>query len=177
MRAWVMAEFDSPEKFLAAAEALRDKGYRRLDGYTPYPLHGAEEALGMTRSRIGWVVFAAGVLGGAGAYFLQWVTVAYDYVLNIGGRPAHSPSMFVPITFEMTVLAAAFTSLLTALAWAGLPRLWHPVFEIPAFEGATIDKFWVAVETSDPAYDPSKTTQTLQELGALRVVDVPGDQR
>lgn len=173
MRKGLLAEFETAEGLLAAARALRDKGYSRLDGFTPFPLHGAEEAFGLRRSRLAWVVFLIAMVGASGAYFLQWLTVAYDYPLNVGGRPAHSPPMFVPITFEMGVLFAAFGSLFVLLAWAGLPRLWHPVFEIPGFERSTIDRFWLGVEAADPAFHRDETARLLWQLGALRVVPLP----
>jgi hypothetical protein len=94
---------------------------------------------------------------------------AYDYPLDVGGRPPHMPSAFVPITFEMAVLAAALTIFVALLAHAGLPRLWHPVFETEGFESASVDRFWLAAEApSDAVLDELESS--LLAGGALRVV-------
>jgi hypothetical protein len=101
-----------------------------------------------------------------------------DYPLNVGGRPYHSAPAFIPITFEMAVLFAATAALVSAIVLGGLPRLWHPVFEVDGFERATIDRFWLAVCAGDAAIDPAlapaearaRAVQALGGAGALRVV-------
>jgi hypothetical protein len=173
MRAGLLAEFETPERLLDAARALREAGLSRLDGFTPFRVHGAEEAFGIRRSRLPWVVLGFGLLGASSAYFLQWFTAAVDYELDVGGRPPHSPAVFVPITFEMGVLFAAFSALITVLVWAGLPRLWDPVFEVSGFERASIDRFWIGVDRADPCFDRDLAEQVLRDTGALRIVDLP----
>ncbi len=168
----LLAEFESADAFVAATRELRSQGYTELNGFMPFLPHGALEAAGFPRSRLPAMVLGAALLGAGGAYLLQWYTVAYDYVLNVGGRPPHSP-VFVPITFEMGILAAAFCALLGALALARLPALWHPVFDAPGFERASIDRFWLGVAETDPKFDEAELRKRLQSLGALQITRVP----
>jgi hypothetical protein len=169
MRCGVLGEFMTPEEMIAAIVGLRDRGYRRIDAFSPYPVHGAEEAAGKPRSPLDWIVFPFGLLGAAAAYLLQWYCNAYDYPLNVGGRPPHSAPAFIIITFEMGVLTAAVTGVITYLALTGLPELWSPVFEVEGFERASIDRFWVGVDVLDPRFDRAAVERAFAELGAVRV--------
>jgi hypothetical protein len=169
MREGLLAELTSPEQLVAALRALRERGYRRLDAYTPYPLSEAELAVEPRRSRLPVLVFLGGMAAAAGAYSLQWFLNAYLYPLDVGGRPPHMPLAYMIITFEMGILFAGFTAFLGALAAAGATRLWDPVFEVEGFERAAIDRFFLEVEHTDVHFDESRTTAELMELGALRV--------
>jgi hypothetical protein len=173
MKAGLFAELESAAAVVRAARSLRDAGYTAIDAYTPYPVHGLDVALGQRRSRIGYVVPPAGLAAAAGAYLLQWWTAARAYPIDVGGRPLHAALAFVPITFEATVLLSAFAAV-GALLWnAGLPALWHPAFEAPGFEGASVDRFWIGVDARDPRFDRDRTARELEELGATRVAFVP----
>lgn len=169
MREGLLAEFARPEQLVAALRALRERGYRRLDAYTPYPLSDAELAVTPGRSRLPVLVFLAGMAAAAGAYSLQWFLNAYLYPLDAGGRPPHMPVAYMIITFEMGVLFAGFTAFLGVLAAAGATRLWDPVFEVEGFERASIDRFFLEVERGDAHFDEHDTAAALHELGALRV--------
>ena len=177
MNAGMLAAFVSPEAMLRAVTELRKRGYTELDGFTPFAVPGAEEAFGLSRSRLPRVVGVCAFTGALGAYLLQTWTVAWDYPLNVGGRPPYAPPVFVPITFEMGVLFAAFSALVAAIVLAGLPRLWDPVFEVVGFESATIDQFWVAIGESDPLLDRPVTAELLSDLGAARIVNMPEEAR
>jgi len=173
----VMAEFASGPALLDGIRALGAAGASRFDAFTPYEVAGLQALLGVPRSRLGWIVLAAGLAAAGGAYLLQWWINVVDYPLNIAGRPYHSAPAFIPITFEMAVLFAAAAALISALVLGGLPRLWHPVFEIDGFERATIDRFWLAVGAGDaaiPAADDTagraRLTTALGAAGALRVM-------
>jgi ActD protein len=165
----VIAEFASGSDLLAGIRALRDAGVSRFDAFTPYEVAGLEELLGVRRSRLTWIALASGLAFGGGAYLLQWWINVVDYPLNIGGRPYHSAPAFIPITFEMTVLFASAAALLSAIVLGGLPRLWHPVFEVDGFERASVDRFWLAVGAGDAALDRQRDTAALVGAGALRV--------
>ena len=165
----LMAEFAATDAVLAAIADLRERRLEALDVYSPYPVREIEAALAIPRSRIPYWAGAAAVLGGTGAYGLQWWMNAYNYPLDVGGRPPHMPAAFVPITFEMAVLAASFTAFLAVLTFAGLPRLWHPVFETEGFESASIDRFWLSAELPRDAA-PDDVETALLASGALRVV-------
>jgi hypothetical protein len=166
----VMAEFASGPALLDGIRALRGGGVSRFDAFTPYEVEGLEDLLGVRRSRLSWIVLVVGIIAGGGAYLLQWWINVIDYPLNIGGRPYHSAPAFIPIAFEMTVLFASAAALFSALVLGGLPRLWHPVFEVEGFERATIDRFWLAVGAGDAALDRTRDTAALEAAGAMRVV-------
>lgn len=166
----VMAEFASGPALLGGIRALRDAGVSRFDAFTPYEVHGLDELLGVRRSQLTWIALAVGLTFGAGAYLLQWWINAVDYSLNVGGRPDHSAPAFIPITFEMSVLFASAAALISAIVLGGLPRLWHPVFEVDGFERASIDRFWLAVGAGDAALDRDRDTAALEAAGALRVL-------
>jgi hypothetical protein len=164
----LLAEFDSPEALTKAIRALRARGYRELDAYTPYSTELVRDALGRGRSLLSWAVLIAALFGGAAAYFLQWYLVGFLYPLNVGGRPPHMPLAFVPITFEMAVLCGCGTAFVSVL-WGGkLLRWWHPAFEAEGFESASVDKFWLEVRTTDPNYDRTATPREVEELEPLR---------
>ena len=168
----IVAEFDTHERIVQAARAMRVEGYHSLDAFTPYPMRDLEHALGMRRSPINWVVFPIGVVAASLAYALQWWTNAVSYPLEVGGRPAHAMLAFVPITFEMGVLFSALAAVFTLAAWSNLPALWRPVFDVPGFDRASIDRFFLWVSNDDAAFHPNLSTNLLFELGALRVVPV-----
>jgi len=165
-----MAEFGSGPGLLDGLRALRACGLSRFDAFTPYDVAGLDELLGVRRSKLPWIALAFGLAAGGGAYLLQWWINVVDYPLDIGGRPYHSAPAFLPITFEMTVLFAAAAALISAIVLGGLPRLWHPVFEVDGFERATIDRFWLAVGAGDAALDRARDTAALEAAGARRVV-------
>ncbi|TKD09504.1 DUF3341 domain-containing protein [Polyangium fumosum] len=165
----IVGAFDTPEAIIRAAHELRKSGYRRLEGYTPYPLLDLERAIGRGRSRIGFVVFPFAIAAAAVAYLVQWWTNAVNYPLNSGGRPAHAPPAFVPATFEMAVLFSALAACVILALWSGLPALWQPIFEVPGFDRASIDKFFLAISDRDPAFDREATARRLTELGATRI--------
>jgi Protein of unknown function (DUF3341) len=166
------AEFATPDELCAGVRALAAAGVGELETYTPFQVEGLQELVGAPRSKLRWIVLAAGLLGGGAAYLLQWWINVVDYPLDIGGRPYHSALAFVPITFEMTILCAGIAALISAIVLGGLPALWQPMFEVDGFERATIDRFWVAVGQRD--VDRARDTAALEGAGALRVVWLGG---
>jgi Protein of unknown function (DUF3341) len=169
LEAGCVAEFATPEALTEAVVALRRLGYRRLDTFTPYAVKPALEALELPRSRVTLFALIAGLAGAAGAYALEWWMSAVDYPINVGGRPPHSGPAFIPITFEMGVLFAGFTAFLCALAFARLPRLSHPIFEVEGFESASIDRFWLGIDVADPRFDRDRTEADVAALGPSRI--------
>jgi hypothetical protein len=160
MTSYVLGEFPEEHALLAAARALREAGHAALDLHSPFPLHGAEEALGLRRSTVPIVALVAGVSGAVLGYLLQWYTVAYDWPINVGNRPPHSGPAFVPVTFELGVLFSALAIFIGLLAgYFGFPRVHHPVFEVEAFRSATIDGLWLSA-----AVDPAQADAVAAEL-------------
>lgn len=168
----LVAEFGEVEEVTAAANAVREAGYTRTDAYTPYPVEGLDEALGMKPTRLGWVVLLMGVTGLLLGFGMQWYSNTLFYPLNIGGKPLNSWPNFVVITFEMTVLLSSFTAGLFMLARNGLPRYYHSIFNTPNFENASRDKFFLAIEATDPKFDLDDTKRFLEGLGPTRVSEV-----
>jgi hypothetical protein len=161
-----VAEFDSPERLLQAAERVRDAGYTRVDALTPFPVHGIIDALGVRHSRMSGLVLAGGATGFCIGLGLQyWVSaVAYPHIVS--GRPFFSWPNFVPVIFECTVLAAALTGFVGMLARNNLPRPYHPLFAAPRVEGSTTHTFMIVVEAADPKFDAEGTLAFLRGLGA-----------
>jgi hypothetical protein len=170
--AYVLGEFAEEQALLDAARTLRAQGHAGLDLHSPYPLHGAEEALGLKRSTVPLVTLIAGVTGAASGYLLQWYTVGYSWPLNVGNRPPHSAPAFIPVTFELGVLFAALSIFLGLLfAYFRFPRVHHPVFEVEEFRSASIDALWLSAEVG-PA-DADALAAELRRLGARHVSIVP----
>jgi len=159
------AEFEGPQELLEAVAALRERGFRKLDACTPFPVHGLDEALGLRRSRLGWIVLGAGLLGAAAALLLQWWTGTVAYPLVIGGKPFFALEFSIPVTFELTVLAAASGAVFGMLALNGLPRLYHPVFNHPRVRRATDDRFLLAIEAESDDFDAEEAVEALRSAG------------
>jgi hypothetical protein len=169
----LMAEFASADALLEAARRSRAAGYRRMEAYSPFPIEGMAEAIGFEKTRVPLATLIGGLVGGAGGFFLQWYTAVIDYPENIGGRPLNSWPEFIPVTFETTVLFAAFTAAIAMLAANGLPRLRHPVFEVREFDLATRNRFFLCIPARDPRFDPGAVRRFLEGLEPMRVMEVP----
>jgi hypothetical protein len=168
----LMAEFETPEDLLEAAHHAYADGYRCMDAYSPFPVEGLAEAIGSHRTHLPLVVLLGGIAGGLGGYLLQYYISVIDYPLNVGGRPFHSWPAFIPVTFEMTVLIAALSAVLGMLALNGLPRPYHPVFNVPRFDLASRNLFFLCIEATDPRFDAERTRQFLASLRSRQVHEV-----
>ena len=166
----LMAEFDSSESIVHAAQKAYDAGYRKIEAYSPFPVHGLDEAVGFPKNGVATIVLIAGVLGAAAGFAMQVIAMGYHYQYLIGGRPLISWPMFIPITFESGILCAAFAGVIGMFALNGLPMPYHPVFNVERFrERATRDGFFLTVESSDDRYDEAETRAFLEGLGATQV--------
>ena len=165
----VMAEFAHGEALLAAAGRAREAGYH-VEAYSPYPVEGLADAVGLRRNWVPSIVFAAGLLGGIGGYFMQWYSAVISYPINSGGKPLHSWPEFIPVTFELTVLAAAIAGFIAMLLLNGLPRLHHPVFNVREFDLASRNRFFLCL-VGVPSSSAREFMQTLEPLG---IWEVPG---
>src|SRR5687767_1150697 len=119
----IAAEFDSAAELFAAATKIREAGYRRFDVYSPFPIHGMDEAMGQRPSSLGKFVFIGGVLGFLTAVGLQFIPSSIIYPLIVMGKPTnfYTVPAFFPIMFELTVLFSAFTAFFGLLLMNGLP--------------------------------------------------------
>ncbi len=168
----LIAEYDTPDQVVHAAESARKAGYTKMDAYSPHPVEGIEDALGLKPTRLGFVVLAMGLIGAVAGYAMQWYAGAEFYPLNIGGRPMNPWPNYIVITFEVTVLASALTAGLFMLARNGLPRPYHSVFNAPGFERASRDGYYLCVESVDPRFDEAAVRTFLEGTGPVRVEEV-----
>jgi len=169
----LLAEFESVDTVISAAHRVYAAGYRKIDAYSPFPLEELSEAIGFHRNGVALVCLVGGLLGGTAAYVLQWWINTISYPVNIGGRPLHSWPSFIIVTFEMTILFSGLSAVFGMLALNGLPMPYHPVFNVPQFDFASKDKFFIIIFSSDKNYDPVRTRQFLEILSALSVAEVP----
>jgi len=167
----LMAEFKQPEELLNAARAAHQAGYRKMDAYSPFPVEGVAEGIGFKQTRVPLVVLIGGITGAAVAYGMQYYSAVWDYPLNIGGRPLHSWPSFIPITFELTVLFAAIAAVFGMLLMNGLPKPYHPVFNVPAFKLASQTRFFLCLQATDPLFG-DKTKDFLTSLNPIAVHEV-----
>jgi hypothetical protein len=169
----LLAEFESPEALVRAVEKLHADGYRRIEGYTPYPVRGLAEALRFRPVSIPAIFLVAALLSGAAGYFMQWYASVVAYPLNIGGRPLHSWPSFIPITFESTILGGVLCGALGMIVLNKLPRYHHPISNVERFRAASSDGFFLCIEATDPKFESGRTTDLLRSLHATEVTEIP----
>jgi len=169
----LLAEFSSADALCAAARHARDNGYTRVEAYSPFAIEGLDDIVGADKGWIAPLTLLGGILGGAGTYFLQWYAAVVDYPINIGGRPLHSWPAFIPATFEITILGAAVAAVLAMLVLNGLPRLYHPLFEVEEFELASRNRFFLCLPARDPVFAPGPARDLLEGLHPLLLREVP----
>ncbi len=168
MRSWILGEFADEHQLLDAARELSQEGRGRVETYSPFPLDGASQAIGLKRSRLPKLALGFGLGGAAAAYLIQWFANAVNWPLNVGGRPPHSAPSFIPITFESGVLISAFAIFFGLWLLLGLPQPYHPVFEVEAFRRASLDGLWLSVEAEQPSLG-EQVAERLRALGARQV--------
>jgi hypothetical protein len=186
----LVAEFDDADAILEAAGKIRDAGYRIVEAYTPFPVHGLAEKIAKEDIRVPWVMFGSGILGLCCGYGLEWsttspwvekmmkglpvdiVTRAWSYPMNIGGKPFHSWVSFIPPAYEMTILFTAFGAVFGMLLMNGLPRPYHSIFNAKNFDRASQDKFFLCIEADDPKFEYENTWLFLQSLHPADVSEV-----
>ncbi len=173
----LLAEYATPEAILEAAERIRDAGYTKWDTYTPYPVHGMDDAMGVKMTVLPWIVLACGLFGCASGVLMQWWMNTIDYPFYVSGKPLFSLPANIPITFEFTILLSAFGAFLGMLGLNQLPQLWNPLFRSSLFRRATDNRFFVTVDSRDPQFNESQTTQLLHDTGAAVVEPVKKVER
>ncbi|HJV26908.1 MAG TPA: DUF3341 domain-containing protein [Aromatoleum sp.] len=168
----VLAEFATADGLLAAAREAHREGHF-VEAYSPFAIEGLSDAIGFTRNRMPFVTFVGGLLGGVGAYALQWYSAVVDYPINAGGRPLDSWPAFVPAVFAVTLLGAALAAVVGMLAANGLPCLRHPLFEIREFDLATRNRFFLCLRPGPVGFDVGDARAFLEAQQAMKVWEVP----
>ena len=169
----MLAEFETPSDLVRAAQAAYNSGWRRMDCYTPYPVEEAAEAIGFHKNEVSLVCLIGGLLGLVAMFSLEtWISL-WAYPLNIAGRPYFSWPAFIVPAYEWTILYAGLSAAFCMLALCGLPQVYHPLFNAPNFRsGATSDKFFLCLESSDPKFELDDTRSFLESQAPSSVVEV-----
>jgi hypothetical protein len=165
----VMAEFATPADTYHAAEKVRDAGYQKWDVYSPFPIHGIEEAMGLKRPILPLLVGILGITGACLGFGFQYWVSTVGYKTNVQGKPYGAWEAFVPVTFEIGVLFTAFTALFGMLVINGLPRWNHPLLCKERFLGVSDDKFIIAIESADAKFEPEQVRRMFKDAGATAV--------
>jgi hypothetical protein len=167
-----MATYASSAELLDAIRRVRARGYRKMEAYTPQPDHEILHALEY-KNRLPFIVLCGGALGALAGFGMQYWSAVHHYPLNVGGRPLNSWPSFIVITFEMTVLFAALAAVFGMLALNDLPKPYHPAFNVPGFELASRNRFFLLVMSRDELFDMNATRELLEETDSLAVAEVP----
>jgi hypothetical protein len=170
----VAAEFDSARDLFHAAEQMRDAGFRRFDVFSPFPIHGMDEAMGLKRSLLGKIIFLGGLAGFVSAVALQFIPSSFIYPLIVMGKPTNlfTVPAFFPIMFEFTVLISAFTATFGMLIMNGLPRLHHPMLGWERFKRVSDDKFFCVIEKRDPKFSEREVRDFLESIGGHNITKI-----
>lgn len=168
----VMAEFANPADLAHAAEKVRDAGFTKWDVYSPFPVHGMEESMGLPAPKLPLLVALGGFTGASLGFLLQYYVTAVEYPIVVQGKPYTAWEPFIPVTFELGVLAAAFTAILGMLAFNKLPMWHHPLLKKERFLGVSDDRFIIAVEAADPRFDRGAVESLLKGAGAVAIETV-----
>jgi hypothetical protein len=168
----VLAEFANPAELLHAAQKLSDLGYNKFETWSPFPIHGMDDAMGLSGSKVPWITLGGGLTGLSIGLLLQWWTGAVDYPMVIGGKPYFAWQYALPVTFELSILLSAFGTVFGMFALNMMPRPYHPLDKVPAFKRVTDDKFFLSIEVSDPLFDMEKTKTLLSDLGGVGITEV-----
>jgi hypothetical protein len=168
----LIAEFDNPTALVKATRAARDKGYRKLDAFSPFPIEGLTDALHLHKNKLPLIVLTGGIIGGVTGFLLQYYVTVINFPINIGGRPLDSWPSYIIITFELTILFGALSAVLGMLGLCGLPMPYHPVFNAPRFALASNNRFFLCIESADPLFDVAATGDFLRGLEPHEVSEV-----
>lgn len=171
----IVAYFADTDGLMAAARKVRDAGYKRWDSYTPFPVHGIDDAMGIKPTILPWIVLVMGLTGLSLGILLQWYTNAFDYVFLISGKPDWSLPANIPVAFEMVIAFSAFTTFLGMLALNKLPHLSNPLHKLEGFRRITDDRFAIVVEAADKNFDAGRVRSLLGSVSAELVEDCPAD--
>ncbi len=173
----LVAEFEDVDTLLAACSKVRDAGYTKWDALTPFPVHGIDEAMGIRPTILPWLTLGAGLSGAVIALVMQWYTNAVDYPFIISGKPLFALPPAIPVTFEVIVLLAAFTTFIGMMVLNMLPELFHPLFRTKIQPRTTDDRFAIYIESADKLFQRQQVELMLTRIGASALEPVMGPEK
>lgn len=168
----LMAEFPNAASLYHAAEHFRDAGFKKWDVYSPCPVHGIDEAMGLKPSKVSIIMGAMAFLGFSSAVAMQWWMSSVDYPIITAGKPFGAWEQFTPIMFELSVLFGAFGAIGGMLALNGLPQWYHPLLKKNRFLRVSDDRFVLAVESADPKFNAAEVRAAFERLGGQHIDEV-----
>ena len=178
----IVGQYSTPKDVYHAAEKFRDAGFKKFEVYTPFPIHGMDDAMGIKPTKLPWIILLCGMTGltfgiclttwGSSETWLGGIKGGYQMIIS--GKPDGFDGIyeFIPIIFETTILLSAFGAVFGMIALNGLPKLYHPLFKHDPFAKATDDGFFIAVECADPLYDEKKVKEIFEKSGGDNVTEV-----
>ncbi len=169
-RNWgLVAEFENPARLLEAAQQVREAGYQKYEVYSPFPIHGMDNAMQLSGSKVPWITLCAGLTGLSIGVLLQWWSGTDAYPLVIGGKPLFAWEFGMPVMFELTILFSAFGTVFGMFGLNGLPRPYHPLNKVKGFKKATDDAFFLSIEAADAHFDLDASRALLEKIGGKHV--------
>ena len=171
----ILAQFKDPGDLLHAAEKVRDAGYKQFDCHSPFPIHGMDHAMGLKRSRLGFVVAVFALLGAPTGRGLQTWVHLFEYPLTISGKPLFAWQAYIIVVFALFVLFGAISAVFGMFHFNRLPQLNHPVFYSDNFKKVTDDGFFISIESHDPNFGEDTTRKFLETIGGENVELLEGE--
>lgn len=169
----ISALFDKPDQIITAAKKVVSEGYKKFDVNTPYPLHGMDSAMGLKRSKLGFITLFFGFSGTAFILSFMYWTMSVDYPLVIGGKPYFALPAFIPITFEFTVLLAGISTLFgMIMAFFNLPYNNHPLHDTEYMRNVSVDKYGLIILAEDPMFNKKAVLALYENLGATSIEEI-----
>lgn len=170
--------FDTPNQIINAVEKVVEDGYTKYDVNTPYPLHGMDKAMKLSPSKLGYAALVFGLTGTLTAIAIMfWISVI-DYPSVIGGKPFFAFPAFVPIIFEVTVLAASIATVITMIVvFFKFPNLSHPLHDTEYMRKVSCDKYGICIQADDKNFSRTKVETLLSSLGAKEITPIYFDER
>ena len=155
---FVVGVYDDEDVLLKGIKKVRDSGIKIQEVYSPFPVHGIDDALGIKKTRLPIAAFLFGMTGTSLALLMQIWMLGYDWPMIIGGKNHASLPPFIPVTFELTVLLSALGMVGTFMIVSDMkPYKWPRQFDIRS----TDDKHVMAI---DLAVNSGKSKDELKRI-------------